>query len=91
MSLAARLSKPPVNTDRQYCEVGRVLDFLEKTQSKTSDDFLALEAALSDSKAWPATELAKALDAEGSTVNVRHVREHRRGHDSTACAYPEIR
>jgi hypothetical protein len=93
VSLAARLGKPPVQPSKQFCEVGKILDRL-RTVAPTDDptsEYTALVTALA-TPAWEAPAISMALVDEGyGSVNVRHVRQHRRGeHTETQCAAHDV-
>ncbi len=80
-----RLAKPPVDPAKQFCTVGRLLSELAKTDDQ---EFGALTAALAN-RDWTAADITKALQAEGHTVNLRHVRQHRNGeHFPQSCLAP---
>ncbi len=82
MSLVERLSTPPVDPTKQFCDVGKLLHLLEGADPALQE-YMALARALSDSQ-WQASDIARALAAEGHPVNLRHIRQHRRGEHSEA-------
>jgi len=89
VTLAERLAKPPVDTRNQFCTVGKLLGELFIPGAANTDHF-ALAAALEDSNSWTATDLARALAAEGHQVTYRHIRQHRHGeHTARECAWPD--
>lgn len=90
MSLVERLTEPPSNTRNQYCTVGIVLDELSARDGQgPGTEWAALAGALS-TPGWSAVDISRALEAEGHTVSVRHIREHRLGHPPAACRAHKI-